>query len=205
MEKKRLFTVAAFMVCFCIAALSQNRTLRFFYIAHDENTISQKLIYELRNNYNDAINSPDDIAVVFYLPNGNYPVVVHVNTNHANPKDFDRIVDELQTKRSHDVDITTDLKTIPEIFNDIDNVGGKQAFSNVEWNYYINSTFWELGYNETVIAALGWILEMPEAVSKGYLSLKFYCDENDVLPVDTEQPFGPKELMNGIQFIAMPY
>lgn len=202
---KRLFLISAIVMCSCLDALSQNRTLRFFYIAHDENTITQKLISELRNNYNDAINSPDDIAVVFYLPNGNYPVTVRVNTNHPNPKDFDRIVEELQTKRSHDVDVTTDLKTIAEIFDDIDYVRGVPAFSNVEWNYYINSTFWELGYNETIIAALGWILEMPEAVSEGYMSLKFYCDENDILPVDTEQPFGPKDLLSGIQFIAMPY
>lgn len=203
--RKRLSFILTLMFCSCAAALAQEKTLRFFYIAHDENTISQKLIYELRNNYNDAVNSPDDVAAVFYLPNGNYPVVVRVNTNNENPKDFDRIVDELQTKRSHDVDVTTDLKTIPEIFNDIDRVGGKPAFRNVEWNYYINSTFWELGYNETVIAALGWILEMPEAVSKDYLSLKFYCDESDILPVDTEQPFGTRDLMNGIKFIAMPY
>lgn len=202
---KRSLFIAFALILFSAAVSAQEKTLRFFYIAHDENTISQKLIYELRNNYDDAVNSPDDIAVVFYLPNGNYPVVVRVNTNHANPKDFDRIVDELQTKRSHDVDVTTDLKTIPEIFNDIDNAGGKRAFRNVEWNYYINSTFWDLGYNESVIAALSWILEMPAAVSSGYLKLNFYADENDVLAYDKECPFGPKDLMSGIQFIAMPY
>ena len=203
--RKRLSFILTLMFCSCAAAVAQEKTLRFFYIAHDANTVTQKLIYELRANYEDAINRPDDIAAVFYLPNGDWPLVVRVNTNHSNPKDFGNIVRDLQEKRSHDVDITTDLKKIPEIFNDIENVGGKQAFSNVEWNYYINSTFWELGYNETVIAALGWILEMPKSVSNGYLRLNFYVGENDILPVDTEHPFGERDLMNGIQFIAMPY
>lgn len=204
MRKRSLF-ILALMFFSCAAALAQEKTLRFFYIAHDENTISQKLISELEGNYNDAINRPDDIAAVFYLPNGDYPLVVRVNTNHSNTNDFGKIVDELQNNLSHNVDVSTDLKTIPEIFNDIENVGGKKAFSNVEWNYYINSTFWDLGYNESVIAALSWILEMPAAVASGHLKLNFYADENDVLAYDEECPFGPRDLMNGIQFIAMPY
>ncbi len=203
--KRKLILLFLLGLVASFTALAQTRTLRFIYIAHDENTISQKLIGELRNYYDDAINYPEDLSAVFYLTNGNYPIVVRVNTNAQNPKDFDRIVGELQGKRSHDVDIETDLRVIPEIFSDIETVGGSPAFANVEWSWYINSSFWELGYNESVIAALSWIMEMPELVRKGYLDLKFYYDDADVLPIDREHPFGLKNLMPGIKFIPMPY
>lgn len=204
--KRRLLVMLVVFATFCFGSVAQGRTLRFVYITHDENTVTQKLIYVLRDYYNDALNYPDQRAVVFYLSNGNYPEIVRVNTANENPKDFDRIVAELQGKRSHDVDVETDIENIQRIFNEIEaSGGGEPVFENVEWDWYINSTFWALGYNESVIAALSWIMEMPSLVANGYLDLKFYYDENDILPVDDEHPFGQKGLMDGINFIPLTY
>mgnify|MGYP006874334251 FL=1 len=205
--KRRLLVILFVFAAFCFDAAAQGRTLRFVYVAHDENTVTQKLIYVLRDYYNDALNYPEQRAVVFYLPNGNYPEIVRVNTPDENPKDFDRIVAELQGKRSHDVDVSTDLENIQRIFRELETNGGglESVFESMEWDWYINSTFWALGYNESVIAALSWIMEMPSLVAKGYLDLKFYSDENDILPVADEHPFGQKGLMDGINFIPLTY
>lgn len=204
--KRRILTALVFFVISVFGVSAQDKALRFVYIAHDENTVTQKLIYILKEYYIDVLNYPDFRSAVFYLANGSYPVIVRVNTVNENPKDFDIIVDELQSKRSHDVDVETDLERIPQIFNEIETTAdGVPAFSSVEWDWYINSTFWSLGYNESVIAALSWIMEMPDFVEKGSLDLKFYSDEKDILPVDEAHPFGEKGLFGEISFIPLIY
>ncbi len=204
--KRRILTALVFSVIFVFGAKAQDKALRFVYIAHDENTVTQKLIYILKEYYIDVLNYPEFRSAVFYLANGSYPVIVRVNTENENPKDFDIIIDELQSKRSHDIDVETDLERIPLIFDEIETTAdGEPAFSSVEWDWYINSTFWSLGYNESVIAALSWIMEMPRYVEEGGLDLKFYSDERDFLPVDEACPFGEKGLFGGIDFIPLIY
>ena len=73
------------------AQRSSEQDFSFIYIAHDENTPVQYLIERLQMAYSDAINYPDEIAVVFYLPNGDAPLCVEVNTKSDNRADFDKI------------------------------------------------------------------------------------------------------------------
>ena len=128
--------------------------LAFIYIAHDEYTAVQSLIERLKEAFADAINYPESRAVIFYLANAENPIVVQVNTKNDNQQEFDRIVDELQTKRSHNVEPVVDCAKIQEIFNadDLIDDEGKGLYRSVEWTYYVYSTFWALMYNESVIA-----------------------------------------------------
>ncbi|MBQ5844469.1 MAG: hypothetical protein IIW52_06405 [Alistipes sp.] len=189
-------------------AQTSNQELSFIYIAHDENTAVQTLINRLKEVYYDALNYPEDKAAIFYLPNGEFPVVVQVNTINDNKQDFGKLVDHLQTKRSHDVDRHTDLVTIQQIFNEVPIIteDGEPCFRFVDWNYYINSTFWNLGNNEYIIASLFWIFDMQPLIESMKLKVNlYYSSEYDVIPFNSESPFGDKALCRSMKFIPMPY
>lgn len=189
--------------------VTTNQELSFVYVAHDENTSVNVLVGRLKDIYNDALNYPEDLAAIFYLPNGEFPIVVCVNTVNDNREAFGELVDELQTKRSHDVDRHVDLTRIQSIFdeNDIVDADGNPRFRSVDWTYYVNSTFWNLGNNEYIIASLFWIFDMERLIGSKYMRINiFYSGESDVLPVNSEQPFGDKAICRSIKnFIPMPY
>ena len=181
--------------------------LAFIYIAHDEYTAVQSLIERLKEAFADAINYPESRAVIFYLANAENPIVVQVNTKNDNQQEFDRIVDELQTTRSHNVEPVVDCAKIQEIFNadDLIDDEGKGLYRSVEWTYYVNSTFWALMYNESVIASLFFIMDMEEMIESGYLRVNIMHGADDTLPYNEESPFGPKALCASKKFLPMPY
>ena len=191
------------------AQRSSEQDFSFIYIAHDENTPVQYLIERLQMAYSDAINYPDEIAVVFYLPNGDAPLCVEVNTKSDNRADFDKIVDELQTKRSHNIEPKTDRQRVQDIFNanDIIDDGGNPLYKSVTLTYYVNSTFWSLQNNEYVIASLFFVMDMEPMIQSGYLKVNvLYSGEYDLLPYDKELPFGSKRLWpSSVPFMPMPY
>lgn len=181
--------------------------LAFIYIAHDEYTAVQSLIERLKDAFADAINYPESRAVIFYLANAENPIIVQVNTKNDNQQEFNRIVDELQTKRSHNIEPVIDCEKIQEIFNadDIIDEDGKGLYRSVEWTYYVNSTFWALMYNESVIASLFFIMDMEEMIESGYLRVNIMYGADDALPYNEESPFGTKALCASKKFIPMPY
>lgn len=196
-----------FGICSAVAQQKSERDLAFIYIAHDEYTAVQSLIQRLKSAYTDAINYPDSRAAIFYLANGENPIVVQVNTANDNQQDFDKIVDELQTKRSHNVEPVIDCEKIQEIFNDDDIIDneGRALYRSVEWTYYVNSTFWALMYNESVIASLFFIMDMEDLIKSGYLRVNIMYGEEDALPYNESMPFGSKALCASVKFIPMPY
>lgn len=181
--------------------------LAFIYIAHDEYTAVQSLIERLKEAFADAINYPESRAVIFYLANAENPIVVQVNTKNDNQQEFNRIVDELQTKRSHNVEPMVDRARIQEIFNadDLIDDEGKGLYRSAEWTYYVNSTFWALMYNESVIASLFFIMDMEEMIESGYLRVNIMHGADDTLPYNEESPFGSKALCASKKFLPMPY
>ena len=127
---KRICLLLASLLLGTVPTLGQQKSeqdLAFIYIAHDEYTAVQSLIERLKDAFTDAINYPESRAVIFYLANAENPIVVQVNTKNDNQQEFDRIVDELQTKRSHNVEPVVDCAKIQEIFNadDIIDENGK--------------------------------------------------------------------------------
>lgn len=205
---KRIPIVIAALLSFLSLSAQSGKDLTFVYIAHDENTSTSALTDRLKTLYDDARNDPQGKAVIFYLPNGNYPITVRVNTPGDNQAEFSTIVEDIQKKRSHDVEREVDLRMIQNIFNEtdiIDDNGGRK-YNHVEWIYYVNSTFWELGNNENIISSLFWIMDMEKHIGDGYLGVYiYYCEETDALPFDESLPFGNKALCRSVNFIPMPY
>lgn len=207
---KRICLLLASLLLGTAPTLGQEKSqqdLAFIYIAHDEYTAVQSLIERLKGAFADAINYPESRAVIFYLANAENPIVVQVNTKNDNQQEFDRIVDELQTKRSHNVEPVVDCARIQEIFNadDLIDDEGKGLYRSAEWTYYVNSTFWALMYNESVIASLFFIMDMEEMIESGYLRVNIMHGADDTLPYNEESPFGPKALCASKKFLPMPY
>ena len=207
---KRICLLLVSLLLGTVPTLGQQKSeqdLAFIYIAHDEYTAVQSLIERLKDAFTDAINYPESRAVIFYLANAENPIVVQVNTKNDNQQEFDRIVDELQTKRSHNVEPVVDCAKIQEIFNadDIIDENGKGLYRSVEWTYYVNSTFWALMYNESVIASLFFIMDMEEMIESGYLRVNIMHGADDSLPYNEESPFGAKALCASKKFLPMPY
>ncbi|MBR4996047.1 MAG: hypothetical protein IKY82_08300 [Alistipes sp.] len=206
---KRIFTLLlALFICVSVKAQDNtNKDLTFVYISHDENTPTQALISRLKEIYTDAMNYPEDRAAIFYLTNGDHPIIVRMNVNNSNPKDFETLVEDLQSKRAHDVFPETDCEKIIEIFseNDLLNEEGEPMFRSVEWNYYVNSTFWKLNNNEYVIATLYWVFEMEKMIQSQYMQVRILHGEVDPLPVNKEFPFGEKGFCRSMAFIPLPY
>ncbi|MBQ3147892.1 MAG: hypothetical protein IJB87_00850 [Alistipes sp.] len=203
-----------FVLLFCLfvcgyvnAQTNLNKDLTFVYISHDENTPTQALISRLKEIYTDAMNYPEDRAAIFYLTNGDNPIVVKMNVKNSNPKDFESLVEDLQSKRAHDVFPETDCEKILEVFaeNDLVDEKGEPLFRSVEWNYYVNSTFWKLNNNEYVIAALYWALEMEKMIESQYLQIRILHGEVDPLPVNKDFPFGTKGFCRKMPFLPLPY
>lgn len=200
-----LLSVAAVMPSHA-QSVSINQDLSFVYVAHDENTPLHLLIGRLEDIYNDAVNYPDQ-AAIFYLPNGAKPCVVCVNTGNDNRKAFGDLIDELQSKRAHDVNRYIDRTRIQDILaeNDLTDDSGNPRYRSVEWNYYVNSTFWNLGYHEYVIASLFWDIGMEPLLKSGYMRVNIFYSEDDTIPFNKEYPFGDKALCRSMNFIPMPY
>ena len=203
------------MILFCllvaVPVVAQNRsdqTLTFVYIAHDVNTDTQTLVARLKELFKDTNNYPDMRATIFYLTNGDNPIVVRVNLPDDNRKDFDRIIYSLQNSRFHEVSPMTDLERIVQEFNENDILtdDGRRVYKNVDWIYYINSTFWKLHNNESVIAKLFFVMDMGQMIRDKYMSLDFYYGEkSDAIKYDIKMPFGRKEICRSIEFMPLPY
>lgn len=187
---------------------THGQDLEFVYIAHDEHTPVSTIIETIQMLYEDAQNWPDTRAVIFYMPNGTRPKIIEVNTPNDNQQDFYLLLDELQTKRSHDVRPDVDVEKITEIINNTDIIdeNGQPLYRSVTWNYYINSTFWLLKNNEYVIAALYWVLDMQPLVESGYLRINiFHSKQYDDVNFNHELPFGSKNLCRSMRFLPIPF
>lgn len=183
--------------------------LKFAYIAHDENTAIQSLIPRLNQMVEDATYMPERVAVILYLPNGEEPMVIRINTGvNDNPQDYPRMVDELQNRLSHDGISLLDCEKIIEIFDTVPllNEDGTPHFKAVDWNYYVNASFWKLNMNESVIASLYWIMDMEQLLKDYYLNVNIYYGEQaPKLPINEELPFGEKKLNATMPLQLMPY
>lgn len=186
---------------------SLDQELFFFYIAHDTDTNVRETMDRMDELFDMANEYPDEYAVIYYLPNGESPVVVKVNTPDANPDDYQMLKKELNYNRMHHIDPEIDVATIQELINEIDIIdeSGKAKYKRVEWRYYVNSSFWLLNYNEKIIASLYWILDMQPLVESKYLLINTMYGKESNIEFDRELPFGPKDLCRSYKFVPMPY
>ena len=193
------------MVLPLVAQNTKNKTLNFIYIAHSPKTQTDRLIDRLREDFSRARSLKN--PTVFYLANGRTPVVVQMNTANDNRKEFENIIYRLQTIRSHSVNAQMDVNNIIKLYTDwnvVDENGALQ-YQKVEWTYYIDSSFWQANYNESIIAKLYWSLDMQSLESRNMLKVNIYHGRGDEVKVDKSMPFGAKNLCKSMKFNMLPY
>lgn len=206
--KRFILLILCAMTLGSLYAQSQQE-LRFVYIAHDEETPTNRLCERLKTIYNDALELPENFAAIFYLANNSQPIIVKVNTKDDNPQDFPHLIHALQNSRYHDADPRVDVDKIIEILsieqNDIITETGQPRYAAVEWAYYVNSTFWRLGLNESIIANLYWIFEMEQLASQNYPFISVWYPRGRDLGVNEKLPFGSKQLCKSMKFRPLQY
>jgi hypothetical protein len=71
----------------------------------------------------------------------------------------------------------------------------------------VTPTFWELGYNEQLIASVYFVLGMdaPWAKDNHYFDMSVYHCDSDGLEVDASRPFGDKNLCYNFDFQLLSY
>lgn len=200
--------VCIFLFILDVTAFAQTQTLQVFYITKDYTTEVNPLCLDLKDMFNAAEKDPSQ-AVVFFLANSTSPLIVKVNLPGDNRKDFDKIIGALMTKSETIINPSADLRAMVALFDEIkllSNVGSPE-FMSAEIRFYVTPTFWELGYNEQLIAATYFTLGMDEPWAKTdhYFDMSIYHCESDGLEVDESSPFGDKNLCFNYDFQLLTY
>lgn len=195
---RKLFIVFLLMVftqpIFAQELKSSEQTLEFYYIAHDRTTPVGKVCDFIQERAKEATYYKD-LAMIFYLANGDNPTIIRMNLKGDNRKDFNLVINGLQQQLSHDINPNSDRRIITELFNDVDFVDeeGNPLYRSFQWISFITPLFWQMGYNEDVLASLYFILDLGSLPSD-YLSMDVYYDNDSNFKYNNRKPFGDKEL-----------
>lgn len=187
-----------------VLASAQSQSLEFYYIAHDRTTPVGDLCDRLEQVYEAAL-SYEDFAVIFYLPNYDEPKVVRINLPGDNRNEFRDIISELRLKAAHEIYADIDYERIIGLINEHDFIdgNGNQTYTSVLFCWYVNPDFWQFQYNEKLLAALYFNLELEKY--QGYVTTQVWHAEGDGLEIDEKYPFGTKNLCRSMDFMLQQY
>lgn len=203
---KRLLLLLTGILLFLNSGIAQERSndeLNFYYIAHDRKTNVQRLSHELQRAYDNL--KEYDNAGIFYLANGEEPIIVKVNLPDENEKDFPHLIGEMQEKIAHDIfadydiDRILDLFTVTPFVNDNDEL----LYNQVNWNYYITSNFWTMMYNESIISTLYWTFDMDQLSRNQEFYMNIIRSPEDEISTIQGQEMGLKNLSGINEKIAI--
>lgn len=180
-------------------ASAQDKTFEFYYIAHDYSSKVESICSMLEERYEVAMEY-DDCAIIFYLPNGDTPFVVKMNLPGDNRRDFDQLIAELRMRYSHDTYVYVDLPQIVDIINKNDFIDddGNFSFRSMRMAWFVNAAFWGMNYNESLIAALYFILELDKY--QDYVTIDIWDTGDERIRIDQRYPFGQKNLTSNYSF-----
>ena len=202
MKKITLILFSLFMFVF----LGQAKNYRFVYVAHDHTTPTNRLSELLAETYSNALDYGE--VVIFYMSNANTPIVINVNTpNDDNQDKFEDFIGELQNFTSHDVlaryDAREILKTISK--NDFASSSNNLLYDHVRFDFYVGATFWQLGYNESLIPALYWALDIPSYSEDKVEFNVLHSSEDAQAEYSSKMPFGAKNVSGINKLLILPY
>lgn len=204
MKKLTLFITIIGIICSSYAYAQENsdKSITFYYIDHNGDTPVGELCEDLKNYYRDARNY--NLPTVFYLANMKSPIYAICGAGDPSESNFDNIIRELQVKKSHDVDSQTDIRRIVDIFNSYDfiNEDGKPFYTSMTWTFFIDQYFWDLGYNEKIIATLYSAMEI-DSLPKDFFNMKVYYSGVNDFVYDKDKPFGDKDLCYNLDAVEI--
>lgn len=185
--------IISLMLSLPLAASAQEKTFELYYIAHDYTTKVESICSMLEERYEVALEY-DDCAVVFYLPNAERPFIVKMNLPGDNRRDFEELLGELRTRFSHESYVYVDLPNLTDIFNGTDFIDdeGNYNFRSMRISWLINSSFWAMNYNESLISSLYFILELDKY--QDYVTVDIWDTGDERIRINSHYPFGKRNL-----------
>lgn len=204
--RKRLVIVVLIAMAFSLRCLGQTKTFQLFYITKDYSTATSPLL-EFLGKYYEQGRRDHNQCNVFYLANGENPIIVRQNLKNDNSVDFDKIREALITKSETRIYPQVDVPGLLTVFdeNDIVHKTERTLYQNCELFFLITPTFWNLQYNEQIFARLYYVMGLSEDWAKDYVGINIYHCDGDGLEVDTEKPFGSLYNCEGYDFQLLSY
>ena len=186
----------------------KEKELTIVYIAHTTDVPLARLTTLLEERYRGGVQFSND--VIFYLSNGSEPLIVKVNTPGENKVDFEPlIIDELWSKRSHDIDPYTDVATLIDIINKNDFIDENKElkYLSVTFDFFVGEEFWTMKYNESIIAKFYFTLDFSKIKQTNPdLFFNVYCPSEIELVYEDNKPFGLKDLDEiNSNLMVLPY
>lgn len=202
---KKLYVLLIGLFQFCLIH-AQSQSLQLIYITTDHTTSVGSLLDNIKDIYRTAVSDRSQ-AVIFYLANTDSPRIVKVNLPGDNRDDIGNIYEAIITNSETIVFPDHDLKRIVSIFDELELVGpgGEPRFMSAEILYYITPTFWDLKYNEMIIASAYFTLDMDSEWAKDYFTMSIYHNASDGLEIDEKSPFGLRNLCKDYKFFLLTY
>lgn len=173
------------------------KTFCFAYVAHSELSTVNEIVGYLDSRFARA-EKDEDFVLVIYLADGDDPYVVEVNTSADNRAEYSGLIEELKNRRAHTVDPEYDLKRISGMFERLDFVAPTSddlAYGAVDWHFHVNSDFWAMGYNQSLISRLCFVMGVDYMEDENF-RLRCYFSTFDKPEIDPEYPFGRMNYCN---------
>ncbi len=192
---RRLFTILILVVfSLNIVAQSDDADYYFVYIVRDQ-TGPGNLIRFLENDYQDAIN--EEQHRVFYLANGNRPIIVEVSPENPNKEAFEQMLELIGRNERLEYFPDSDLELMLDFFKEKDFVDDSFniIYRSVSWRIYATPGFLES--EPDFIPSLFWVFDFSTINKKNgyYFTFEVYLNKlNGNSGYDSNAPFGIKNL-----------
>ena len=87
-----------------------------------------------------------------------------------------------------------------DIINNADFIDkeGNPLYRSMRFTWFINSSFWDMNYNESLISASYFILELDKY--RDYVTIDLWDTGDERILVNRNYPFGKKNLAAGYRF-----
>ena len=174
---------------------NKEQTFRFVYIAPDRTVDIPTITSELKTLKDNT--TANGYPAVFYLANGESPVIVEFNIGKNNQEDYERQLKYMiENNTSWRVESTFDRKRVENIlsgYNVVDS-NGNLTYSSTELSFHVGKNFWDNHWNEKLIGAIFFDLNVAKYIGTPAFKFNvfFYCppayDSNE--NYSREKPFG---------------
>lgn len=175
----------------------EDHNIKVIFIDHEPSLRVSDVISKLREIRTEALEN--DHAVIFYMPNNQEPFISLINIGEADDaRATDEAFGELcyaLNQPSHNKDAYYDRKRFVDLFSEFNVIqpDGKIGFRNVRVEFWLTDEFWQLGYNETIVAPIYFALDVPKLIEQEFV-FDAFLEIQTLKKIDQKHAFGPKNL-----------
>ena len=175
---------------------NEEQTFRFIYIAPDNSMKMDELISDITSVFNSIVDDPQQ-PCIFYLANGEDPVIVKCNMPGHNEEDFEnRLIYMLTDNPTYSFYAKYDRTRIYELVGENDFLNSDGSVKNpIELTFHVGRQFWGEENGEKIIAAIFFQFNGARYAGEGIMKFNvvFRCQPN-LRNYDSSKTFGDSNL-----------